>query len=543
MSIRAFASSLLVTVVLVGGCSGGGPGALPGSPNGDGTAQVVLALTTVPTDVQCIRVIVMGDETLTRTFDVVPGNAATLMLGGLPLGEATLTETTYDALCANLTPDTEATWVSQMPVTLNLASNVTAMANIILRRPAKATLTNDFQDGALALTLNPSSVNFPGTLVGATAAPQVINVTNTGSVASGPIAAALSGSTDFSIASQTCSSGLAATASCSVTLAFKPTGTAGARAGQLVVSAGALSVTAGLTGMAISVPLTINPPGFDFGTVNLGSISPAQTFTVKNGGATSSGPLTVGISAGGVADFPITSGSGSCAGMNLAAGASCTILVSFNPLMVGTRTFQLNVTGNTAVSATLTGVGAQMVIWMNQDIGTATGGSINQTGGSLDVTGAGGDVYGKADAFQFASQSVTGDATITAKLTTVQNVNTWTKAMLMMRDGTSAGARYANVLGTPTPANSYRFQARLLANDVTASTPGGAGTLPVWLRLVRRGNTFTGSFSANGTAWTAISNATITNMPASLLVGVGVTSHLAGTLATAHFDFITITQP
>jgi hypothetical protein len=165
-------------------------------------------------------------------------------------------------------------------------------------------------------------------------------------------------------------------------------------------------------------------------------------------------------------------------------------------------------------------------------------------GSSLNVTGGGNDVWSKADAFQFVYESVTGDVTITAKLKSVTTTNQWTKAMLMMRDGTTAGARNAAVLGTPTPANSYRYQVRSLAGGDTTSFFAGPGTLPRWLRLVRTGDTFTGSYSSDGVTWQLINSASIPSTPATMLVGLGVTGHTTtNALATAQFDFISVTQP
>jgi hypothetical protein len=372
--------------------------------------------------------------------------------------------------------------------------------------------------------------------------PQTFTVNNTGSASVGPLTVTLSGTNvgDFPIGTDGCSGkSVAAAASCAISVAFKPTA-AGVRNATLTVTGGGSTLTATLTGTGTTVPLTLTPGNLDFGSVPAGTAGQPQSFTVKNTGGASSGPLTVSIGGGGASDFTITSNA--CTG-SLAAGASCVIQVRFNPIIPGARMGQLTVTGSTSVTATLTGTGLQQVAWLNADIGATTGGSFSQSGSSLDVSGGGKDVWSTADAFQFVYQNISGDATITAKLTSVDNVNAWTKAMLMMRDGTGAGARNAAVFGTPTPANQYRFQVRTAANGSTTSAFAGSGNVPVWLRLVRSGSTFTGYSSADGTSWTMVSSATISGLPTSMLVGVGITSHLAGTLASCHFDFVSITTP
>jgi regulation of enolase protein 1 (concanavalin A-like superfamily) len=65
------------------------------------------------------------------------------------------------------------------------------------------------------------------------------------------------------------------------------------------------------------------------------------------------------------------------------------------------------------------------------------------------------------------------------------------------------------------------------------------GTAPVWLRLERRGSTFTASRSTTGTSWTQIGTATI-SMGASVYVGLALTSHDPSQLATATFTNVSV---
>src|SRR5438045_3173197 len=86
----------------------------------DELATVVLALTTVPADVKCVKVIVEANRTVTRTFDVTTGAAATLTVDALPVGPATLDEQTFNTACTSVTSSTKPTWVAQRPVPLTL---------------------------------------------------------------------------------------------------------------------------------------------------------------------------------------------------------------------------------------------------------------------------------------------------------------------------------------------------------------------------------------------------------------------------------------
>src|SRR6185436_19114387 len=49
------------------------------------------------------------------------------------------------------------------------------------------------------------------------------------------------------------------------------------------------------------------------------------------------------------------------------------------------------------------------------------------------VRGAGADIWGTADAFRLAYQTLSGDGQIVARVASVQNINAWTKAGVMIR--------------------------------------------------------------------------------------------------------------
>jgi hypothetical protein len=59
------------------------------------------------------------------------------------------------------------------------------------------------------------------------------------------------------------------------------------------------------------------------------------------------------------------------------------------------------------------------------------------------------------------------------------------------------------------------------------------------VKLVRVGNLITGYESANGTIWTLVGSDTFT-MGTTVYIGLGVSSHVAGTNAAATFDNVSI---
>jgi hypothetical protein len=84
--------------------------------------------------------------------------------------------------------------------------------------------------------------------------------------------------------------------------------------------------------------ISISPSALGFGTVVTGSTSPPQTVTVTNAG-TAAAPVGSVATSG---DFHQTNNCGS----SIAAGASCTVSVTFAPTATGTRTGNLAVTAS-----------------------------------------------------------------------------------------------------------------------------------------------------------------------------------------------------
>ena len=161
--------------------------------------------------------------------------------------------------------------------------------------------------------------------------------------------------------------------------------------------------------------------------------------------------------------------------------------------------------------------------------------------GSAVISG-GGDIVSSAaaDAFQFASQSMDGDGEIIARLISMQNVNTSAKAGVMIRESTAPGSRRV-FLGL-TPAGTGRYSIRTTAGANASATTLNSLTMPLWLRLVRKGDVLTGFTSPDGTAWTPAGTTTLSALPADVLVGLAVSSANTG-LADANFDNIQIVRP
>ena len=102
----------------------------------------------------------------------------------------------------------------------------------------------------------------------------------------------------------------------------------------------------------------------------------------------------------------------------------------------------------------------------------------------------------------------------------------------------SLNGNSTNVFMQVTPANGKMLSSR---SHTAGETVGSAGTgaLPLWVRIVRSGSTFSAYSSTNGSTWTNSGSVTIP-MAANTFVGLAVTSHNTGLLSTAVIDNVTV---
>src|SRR5262249_4631925 len=100
-------------------------------------------------------------------------------------------------------------------------------------------------------------------------------------------------------------------------------------------------------------------------------------------------------------------------------------------------------------NVTITGGGTATMLpegWDSSDIGAVTvAGSAAANNGTFTVKGSGADIWGSADTFRYAYFALPGDGSIVARVATVQNVNVWTKAGVMIRDSLDPGAANASM--------------------------------------------------------------------------------------------------
>ncbi len=176
--------------------------------------------------------------------------------------------------------------------------------------------------------------------------------------------------------------------------------------------------------------------------------------------------------------------------------------------------------------------------WTSADIGNPQlAGSASYTSGTFTVTGAGVDIWNTSDQFRFVYRQLTGDGVIVARVNTLQQADRWSKAGVMIRETLTAGSKHAFAL--VSAANGLAFQRRVTTSGVSTNTQT-SGAVPGWVKLERKGSTFTASVSSNGTSWQILGSDTIT-MAATTYVGLAVTSHNPNARTTATYTNVSVT--
>ncbi|HEV2176294.1 MAG TPA: choice-of-anchor D domain-containing protein [Terriglobia bacterium] len=197
--------------------------------------------------------------------------------------------------------------------------------------------------GAPGVTLSPTTLTFPLTLVGNKSSPQTVTLTNSGTGTLNITGKMLQGSNPSSYSeSDTCPSSLNAGQSCTITITFIPTTKNSLPANfTLTDNATGSPQVVGLSGTGTYA--SVVPSSLTFAPQKVGFPSPPQTVTFTN--TTPRGTMlitSITISGPQSTDFAQTNNCGGSVG----PGMSCTFMVTFTPTQVGTRTATLSIFDN-----------------------------------------------------------------------------------------------------------------------------------------------------------------------------------------------------
>jgi Tol biopolymer transport system component len=351
--------------------------------------------------------------------------------------------------------------------------------------------------------ISPGALAFGNQLVGTTSASQTVTLSNTGNgdLVITDIAMTGTNAGDFA-RTTTCGATLAPGATCTIAVAFTPSGT-GLRTARLQVATNAASpTTVGLTGTGTAPAATLSNDSLTFGNQNVGTTSAAQAVTLSNSGT---GPLLIStLSVTGVngADF----GETNTCGASVAPGASCTISVTFAPTNTGTRAAVVSIVDNAPGSPHVIG---------------------------LTGTGRPGQITLTPSALTFVPQPV--GTTSAGQAVTVKNAGTTTMTLSgstasgdFSVSGTTCGSSLApgatctvNVVFTPTSAGSRAGTLTVTSNvgPGTVALTGTGTILTLSPSAIDFGNQTVGTSSVRAIALRNISSTTAVDISSMALGG------------------------
>ena len=326
--------------------------------SGTGTAPLTVSLTPTSlafastpvgstTAAQLVTIKNTGTSAVTLTSETITGTNATSFI------KSATTCTTSLAAAASCTVSVEfkPAAAGSLTASLSVVDNATGS-------PQTVALTGT-GTVASSVTLTPASIAFPTTVVGATSDAVVVTVKNAGTTAV-TISSILVGGTNATsfLELNNCPASLAASASCSLYIAFKPT-VAGALSGSVSVTDTATGSPqkVALTGTGAAAPsLKLSVASIAFPTTKSGSTSAAQTVTLTNSGTATITLMSIALTGTNPGSFEALN---TCTS-TLAPAASCAVYVAFKPTAVGAASAKLTITDTGAgspQSVSLTGTG------------------------------------------------------------------------------------------------------------------------------------------------------------------------------------------
>ncbi len=384
-------------------------------------------------------------------------------------------------------------------------------------------------------SVSSSALTFASTAVGARSVAQTLTLTNSGNAPLGPLGWSTLG--DFSAAAGTCSLGnsLAAGASCTISLTFAPTAVSSA-SGRLTLThnASPSSTIVTLSGAGIAAPAPIaliNVSTLSFATTSVGASSAVQTVTLSNSG---NAALVLSTLTSANAAFPITGGS-CTAGLSVAAGNSCTVIVRFNPSAVGASTGTLVLAHNAnpnsnSVALMGTGIAAAPIasvtpnaLSFSQVINTSSSAqtvTVSNTGtaplllSSVNITGAQASEFTKTPA-STCGASVSAGASCAVLITFAPTATGARSASLVVAHNAAGSTATVALNGvgnmTPQPViavsnNALTFSAQAVGSNATQTiTVTNAGQAALVLSSLTVSGTHSADYTLGGTCAAALS--------------------------------------
>jgi hypothetical protein len=385
-------------------------------------------------------------------------------------------------------------------------------------------------DGSTPLfTVSPVTMTFSDQALNVASPARVLTVTNTG-LLTVPVTSVTRTGTNANQFSQTntCGTSIAAGATCTISVVFKPT-SAGAKIAALNVNggggAGSKSIALSGTGSTATYILSIAPEGLSFGEQSVNVASAPLPVTLTNTGSVALSITSISRTGSNANQFAHTSDCGS----SVAVGASCTINVVFRPTSAGAKAADLTIKaggGAGTKTAALSGTGIVPLYSLDptsidfggQAIGQPTSASIvtlrNIGTLSLPINSISDN---GTNANQFSATNTCGTSVPPGGQCTISVVFLATSAgnkvaSLNVKTGAQGGTQTVPLTGTGIAGSFTLSQGSITFPDQAVSLTSGTqivtvtnnGTIPLPITSVSRSGANANQFSQTNTCGTAL---------------------------------------
>jgi len=171
--------------------------------------------------------------------------------------------------------------------------------------------------------------------------------------------------------------------------------------------------------------------------------------------------------------------------------------------------------------------------WQDYDIGNVgiPGRTLFQDD-TFEVQAAGADIWGTSDSYHLVANYMKGNGEILARVKSESADHPFAKAGVIM---TALDGRV--VILDIRPGGPIEFMARPSPAAEMQFIAGSSAVFPVWLKIERTGDLFTGSKSQDGRNWEVVGTTTVSAEQV-MTAGLAVTSHDTTSINTSSFDHV-----
>jgi sugar lactone lactonase YvrE len=538
LSAEAYSGSLMLTNDTLNAAA---PGYATQTVPFSGTGIAVTPAVSLSTTSLAFGSIAAGASSASQSVTLTNSGDLPLLVGSITLTGANASSFVFANSCGSalaagasciihghFAPTTTGAMTAAVTITDNAAGS-----------PQSIALSGTGVVGSPAVSLSAASLSYGTQAVGATSAPQTVNLTNTGNgtLTISSIAVTGAGGPSFGFANS-CGTTLAAGASCIIHGHFEPTTTGALTAAVTITDNAAGSpqtIALSGTGVVGSRGVSLSAASLSYGTVSVGGTSLSQSVTLTNTGDL---PLLVGsiaVTGANASSFVFAS---SC-GTTLAAGANCVIHGHFAPTSTGALSAAVTITDNAAgspQSVALTGTGT-----------TSTTVSLSATSVAF-----GNELAGSLSASQSVTLRNTSSSTVTISSIAVTGANASSFVFASSCGSIMAVGANCTIHGHFAPTAAGAVTAAVTITDNATGSPQsialtGTGTVSLSATSLSFGNQAVGTSSASqsvtltntGSATLRINSITVTGTDASAFVFANScgTSLAAGANCTIHGHF------